>query len=120
MSTTIKHSVNRFKSAAALALGACLLAGALSVAHANPAPDSVPAVAVAYGDLDLSSQAGSTELYRRIVIAANKVCPREDIRELGRFEAARACQDAAIARAVSRVDSPQLAAIYAARTRQHG
>jgi uncharacterized membrane protein YjfL (UPF0719 family) len=53
MSTTIKHSVNRFKSAAALALGGCLLAGALSVAHANPAPDSVPAVAVAYGDLDL-------------------------------------------------------------------
>jgi UrcA family protein len=120
MSTMIKHSVNRFKSAAALALGGCLLAGALSVAHANSARDFVPAVAVAYGDLDLSTQAGSTVLYRRIVMAAEKVCPSVDIRELGRFEAVRACQDAAIARAVSRVDSPQLAAVYAARNRQHG
>ena len=119
MSTTIKQSVNRFKSVAALALGGCLLAGALSVAQAGPKADSVPTVAVAYGDLDLSSEAGSTELYRRIVVAAHRVCPAEDLRQLGQFTAARACQAAAIARAVNGVDSPQLAAVYASRVK-HG
>ena len=119
MSTTIKASVNRFKSLAALALGGCLLAGALSVAQAGPKSDSVPAVAVAYGDLDLSSEAGSAELYRRIVVAAHRVCPVDDLRQLSAFSAARACQAAAIARAVSGVDSPQLAAVYAARVK-HG
>ena len=120
MSTSIKHTVNRFKSAAALTLGGCLMAGALSVAHANPAPSAEPTVAVAYGDLDLSSVAGSTELYRRIVVAAHKVCVAEDMRQLGQFAAARSCQRAAIERAVSHVDSPQLAALFAARTKQHG
>jgi len=119
MSTTIKQSVNRFKSVAAVALGSCLLAGALSVAQAGPKEDAVPSVAVAYGDLDLSSEAGSAELYRRIVVAAHRVCPTGDLRELGEFTAARACQAAAIARAVRGVDSPQLAAVYAARVK-HG
>lgn len=119
MSTTIKQSFKGFKSVAALALGGCLLAGALGVAQAAPKEDSVPTVAVAYGDLNLSSEAGSAELYRRIVVAAHRVCPMGDLRELGAFTAARACQAAAIARAVSGVDSPQLAAVYAARVR-HG
>ena len=119
MSTTIKQSVNRFKSVAALALGGCLLTGALGLAQAAPKEDAVPAVAVAYGDLDLSSEAGSTELYRRIVVAAHRVCPAGDLRQLAEFTAARACQAAAIARAVNGVDSPQLAAVYAARGR-HG
>jgi UrcA family protein len=120
MSTSIKHSVNRFKSAAALALGSCLLAGTMSLAHANPAPSSEPTVAVAYGDLDLSSEAGSTELYRRIAVAARKVCPADDMRQLAVFAAARSCRDAAIARAVNRVNSPQLAAVFAAHSKQHG
>jgi UrcA family protein len=119
MFTASKHSVKRFTSAAALAVAGYLAAGAVSVAQADTPQDSVPQVAVAYGDLDLSTEAGGSELYRRIVIAAKKVCPQEDTRQLAEFAAARACQAQAIARAVSHVDSSQLAAVYAARAR-HG
>lgn len=119
MTTATLQSANRRKHALLMALSGCLLAGALSVARANPPNADVLSVTVNYGDLNLTTDRGTTELYRRIAAAARQVCARDDLRGLAFVAAARACEAQAIARAVDRVDSPQLAAVYAARSK-HG
>jgi UrcA family protein len=101
-------------AAALLALTACV--GMLSTASAATSDTDTPQVTVRYGDLDLSTQAGAKALYSRISMGARQVCPSDDSRDLSRFTNARACQRAAIERAVRAVNSPHLAAAYAAAT----
>ncbi len=119
--TTVSYQINssRRVCAGVVALAGCLLGGTLSVAHAMTPTDGVPTATVNYGDLDLSTQAGALTLYRRIAAAARQVCPDEDTRNLASFARSRACQAEAIARAVSDSHIPQLAAVYAARSK-HG
>ncbi len=102
---------NRFPLGRAVALAACLLSGSLGIAHAATPTDAVPEVVVAYGDLDLGTENGVHALYSRIAAAASHVCPAEDGRDLKRFFAHKSCRDAAIARAVREINSPQLAAL---------
>ena len=101
-------------AAALLALTACV--GALSTAFAATSDADAPKVTVRYGHLDLSTEAGAKSLYNRISMAARQVCPSDDARDLSRTTIARACQHAAIERAVRAVNSPHLAAAYAAAT----
>jgi len=96
----------------AAVLAAGLLAGSLGVAHAAP-PQDLPRVVVSYGDLDLSSGEGVSELYKRISTAAREVCPYPNARELGQVIVNRSCRNAAISRAVGEVKSPQLVALRA-------
>jgi len=119
--TTVSYQIDskRRVSAGVMALAGCLLTGTLSVAHAITPTDSVPTATVKYGDLDLSTQDGALTLYRRIAAAARQVCPDEDVRNLALFVRSRACQADAIARAVNDSHIPQLAAVYAARSK-HG
>jgi len=90
--------------------------GALSSASAATPDNNVPSATVRYADLNLSTEAGAKALYQRIAYAAKQVCPVADIRDLSRLVVARACQQAAIAGAVSAVNSPLLAANHAAKT----
>ena len=119
--TTASYQINskRRVSAGVMALAGCLLAGTLGIARAATPTDSVPSVVVEYGDLDLSSEAGTLTLYRRIAGAARQVCPDADGRDLALLARIRACQAEAIARAVSDSHIPQLAALYATRSK-HG
>ena len=119
--TTVSYQINssRRVSAGVVALAGCLLGATLSVAHAMTPTDGVPTATVNYGDLDLSTQDGALTLYRRIAAAARQVCPDEDTRNLAAFARSKACQAEAIARAVSDSHIPQLAAVYAARSK-HG
>jgi UrcA family protein len=102
----------------ALVLAGCLLAIASGMAHAAPATDEVPAVTVKYSDLNLTTDEGASRLYTRITGAARDVCPDSSPRELKAFADSKACQAAAIARAVHEVHSPRLAAVYSAHTNQ--
>lgn len=77
-----------------------------------------PSSTVDYRDLNLSTEQGSQLLYARIVAAANAVCVVENIRVLKAVAARETCREQSIARAVRSIDSPRLAAIYAAH-RQH-
>jgi UrcA family protein len=105
---------------ARLLLGATLLASALSgAAFAAQPSDGAPRVHVRYSDLDLRTEQGSSALYQRITSAAREVCGSVDIRDLTGLTANRKCQSEAVARAVSDLNSPQLAMVHAARTR-HG
>jgi UrcA family protein len=99
-------------------LVACVLAIGSSMANAAPALD-VPSVTVKYSDLNLATDDGAHQLYKRISAAARVVCPDVDLRDLGAFASSKTCQSEAIARAVRDVRSPRLAAVYDART-HHG
>jgi UrcA family protein len=99
--------------AALAASAACLIGAAGSASAANPAVAG-PSVTVTYGDLNLASTQGQDVLYARIEAAARRVCAVEDvdIRDLERFNLARACEARALAQAVH---SLQVAAVLDAR-----
>ena len=96
----------------------CALAIGSSMANAAPALD-VPSATVKYSDLNLTTDNGAHQLYKRISAAARVVCPDADLRDLSAFASSKTCQSEAIARAVRDVRSPRLAAVYGART-HHG
>ena len=102
---------NRNKTGRIAMLAGCLLAGSLGVAQAATPAGEVPKVIVSYSDLDLSTTEGARTLYKRISIAAQEVCPFQDTVELSRKAKNHACREAAIERAVSSVNSTQLAAV---------
>ena len=105
----VKSNVKR-AVVASVATAVMMFAG-----HANAETSDVPSVTVRYDDLDLATKQGAHTLYRRIVAAAEKVCPDYQTRDLGRITRAQSCRAAAISRAVRQVNSPQLAVIYAER-----
>jgi len=98
-------------------VSACMLAGMSQVARAA---EPARSVTVAYGDLNLTSAAGTDALYARIVSAARAVCGagEVDIRNLQAFAAEQACESSAITQAVQAVHNPALAALYAKRPPQ--
>jgi UrcA family protein len=101
---------------ALLALGS--LAGILAVGTANAAsPDEVPSTVVKYGDLNLSTDLGVQVLYHRIMRAAEQVCPGASIQPLTARAKVQACRDEAVARAIRQIDNSQLAALYAAHSK---
>ncbi|HLW23678.1 MAG TPA: UrcA family protein [Steroidobacteraceae bacterium] len=91
-----------------------------SAAHAA-APDAsvevprdVAHVVVRYDRQTLETNAGVRVLYRRIVLAAEQVCPNTGGDPHGWSTAVRACRAESIARAVRSIDNARLAALYQA------
>lgn len=89
---------------------ACVLTGTAGAADAG-----VPSRTVKYTQQSLASDGGVRDLYRRITRAASEVCPDVSIRDLGVKRVVQQCRNAAIARAISQIDNPRLAALYAVR-----
>jgi len=117
-STNPKTRFPRYAASCALALGGWLLAGPVSVTHAADSGTDVLSAIVKYTDLDLATHQGSLELYQRIVAAARQVCPLANTADLSALASSRACETRAIARAVSEINSPALAAVYAAYSKE--
>jgi UrcA family protein len=69
-------------------------------------------VAVPYGDLDLTTDAGARVLYARLTSAAGRVCGFADARELSLWVRVRHCREQALAAAVARIDAPRLTALH--------
>jgi UrcA family protein len=114
MNASIQSTSPAARRAALAVVAVGFLTGAVSLAAAATPDSNSPAEVVRYADLDLTTEQGARTLYRRIVGAAETVCPQADIRDLARSAQSRSCRQQAIARAVQSVSSPQLAAIYAA------
>jgi UrcA family protein len=90
-------------------LGCALGAGAASAAAAD---SDVPTVVVRYTAESLATDSGVQALYRKLVTASVRVCPKQE----GIFwvtDAVRSCRQQAIARAVEHINNPHLAALYA-------
>jgi UrcA family protein len=109
--TSATFESNRNRTGRIAMLVGCVLAGSLGVSQAATAFGEPPAVVVSYSDLDLSTTEGAKTLYTRISRAAREVCPFEDAADLPRKVKNHACREAAIERAVSAINSTQLAAI---------
>jgi len=109
---------NRNKTPRIAMLVGCLLAGALGVAQAATPSADIPRVVVSYADLDVSTTDGARELYKRISVAAHKVCPFEDAIEPSRIAMNNSCRAAAVERAVDSVNSTQLAAVWTERAKR--
>lgn len=98
-------------------IAAALFTLAAAVANASSATVDVPSVEVSYGDLNLATPEGNRALYRRIVTAAEKVCPTTSAPGARFSSSHRTCVNEAIERAVSDSNSEQLAEVHAARAR---
>jgi UrcA family protein len=93
-----------------------LNAGAYAISSLEPPPARV----VRYGDLDLSRQPAAAVLYTRIKSAAREVCQPLDTWTLGLLREESDCREAAIGRAVTDVNSPELTAYYQTKNKARG
>ncbi|HWJ36938.1 MAG TPA: UrcA family protein [Steroidobacteraceae bacterium] len=90
--------------------------------YADSAPDEIRhSTTVHYADLNMNKPAGTAALYRRITVAASRVCgPRALTGSYYPLPDYTRCYNKAIATAVAQVDRPQLTAYYHAQTAQSG
>jgi UrcA family protein len=101
---------------AASAISATAFAGTPAPAGALSSASQSPTVRVRYDDLNLSTDQGAAELYKRISRAAREVCPDRFSRDLAIVAASAKCEANAIAQAVRDVNSSRLAMLHATRT----
>jgi UrcA family protein len=113
MKNLIDSARVRLPGTAAVLLLAC--AGVGVAAAATPDNDA-PSIVVRYGDLNLQTDAGLRTLYRRLSVAATRVCPvPASNHDLATLDAARSCQSAAIARATRSLHDPHLVEVFKER-----
>jgi len=112
-------STNRNRGARAQAammmLAGCLSAGVAYTASAT-ANDTIPRIVVHYDQRSLESEKGVQTLYRKLVAAANEVCPAGISSFSFASAAVRSCRTQSLARAVSQIDNQRLAQIHASRS----
>jgi UrcA family protein len=102
------------KNSTRLVVGAmvAITAGSLSLQAAGAASlDATPAIVVKYDEASLVTDAGTSDLYRRLEAAARQVCPDDSMRDQVRKEVGRQCIKETVARAVEHINSQKLAAL---------
>jgi UrcA family protein len=116
-SVTPRAAGLRFKFALTMligSLGAALAAGAAGAAGAATVDNDALSLVVRYDSQILTTDSGVQHLYRRILGAAEQVCPEENIRDLGANARVRACRAQAVAHAIQQIGNTRLATLYAA------
>jgi UrcA family protein len=94
-----------------VALGVALLASAIALSAPPPPGHAL----VSYGDLDLSQPEAAQVLYRRISMAARRVCKEPGLRDLSARRAYGHCYRTAVTTAVNEVNDRQLTALHRAK-----
>lgn len=117
----VRFRPRTFTALAALGtLSTAALFASPAIASAAEPSDAIPQTAVYYNLLDLSTDQGTHALYQRLESAARAVCPGYDSRDLAAFADSRACQRAAVARAVMQIGNARLASVHAHANTWHG
>jgi|SRR5579872_4566299 len=98
-------------------LSAAALLTSPEVASAGQPPADGMQTNVYYTLRDLATEQGTRKLYRRIVMAAQEVCPGYDSRWPQPVAASKECQRVAIAGAIASIGDARLAAIDARMVR---
>jgi UrcA family protein len=98
---------------AALALSGAVLA--LSLSSLASAEEALPSLVVHYNTSQLDTNEGVHQLYSRLLIAAEKVCPQNPGSHLV-SEAVVECRHKAIEGAVEKIHNSRLAALSSARS----
>jgi len=81
-------------------------------AQAQAADPRTPHVVVSYADLDLASDAGVRVLYRRLKVAAQRVCGVDGDHMIIRRMEHRACYDQVLSEAVARANLEMLSVLH--------
>jgi UrcA family protein len=91
-----------------------VLSMASSALYADSTPDEIRhSTTVHYADLNLNKTTGVAALYRRVTVAASRVCGQRALTGSNYpLPEYTRCYNEAIATAVARVDRPQLTAYY--------
>jgi UrcA family protein len=94
------------------------LAGVIAAGAANANPDGdAPSLVVQYSRQSLATDAGASDLYRRITAAARQVCPSASMGDLHALQRERQCRNEAVARAIRQIDNSRLAALHASHSK---
>jgi UrcA family protein len=109
----------RAKTAAVMMFCGLIAAASSSVANAATADAEAPTMALKFDPAMLNTEDGAREVYRRIVRAAEEVCPAPTTGSRLVNSATQACRDQAVANAVRQIHSPRLVAVYTTKTK-HG
>jgi UrcA family protein len=111
---TIETSA-RFSSYARRAACAAIAAASMTLVMASAqAEDEVPQRVVKFGDLDLSKQQATHDLYERLKRASRAVCSSLDGRSLKEVAMHSDCYETALNRAVEQVNNGALTALHEA------
>jgi UrcA family protein len=102
---------------AALALGAGIAPIVKADSPVAVGPDGAPQVVIKYDRDRIRSEKGARDLYRRIEMAAQAVCPQDRDYDLVHPHPGRQCREAAVARAVSEIHEPRLVQIATGKSR---
>jgi UrcA family protein len=104
-----------------LAMILCGVVGAAGIGAVSAATpdDESSSVAVKYDPQSLSTQDGARALYRKLVRAAEEVCPTNSASPFLPSPAVVECRAQSVARAVFKINNPRLVAVYNTSTK-HG
>ncbi|MGD0492659.1 MAG: UrcA family protein [Steroidobacteraceae bacterium] len=105
--------VSRPRITMAMILCGIVTAAGIGAASAAGQQDDVPSVVVKYDPQSLQTDRGAHVLYRKIVAAAEQVCLPVISSSIRPSQAILQCRAQAIARAVTKINDPKLAAIHA-------
>jgi len=100
----------------AMILCGIVSAAGIGAASAAVPDEDAPSVVVKYQPENLLTDSGARTVYRKIVIAAELVCPQPSGSPLV-SGAVRECRAQSIARAVTKINSSKLAAIHDSASR---
>jgi UrcA family protein len=108
--------VSRPQITIAMILCGIVSAAGIGAASAAVQEDDAPSIVVKYNPESLKTDSGAHVVYRKIVLAAEQVCPpfASSVRP---SQAILQCRAQAIARAVMKINDPKLAAIHASASR---
>jgi UrcA family protein len=113
-SLTTSHAHGRgFNSVCMLFIGGLAVAAA-SAAGASPADRDTPTVIIHYATASLATDSGVYTLYRRIEMAAERVCPHEPANSQLPNEALIKCRHDTVAVAIAKINNQRLAALHVA------
>jgi UrcA family protein len=113
----MSHSITNGRKFTLMLLGSLAGLAAFGAAGAATPDSSAPSMVVQYTEQSLATDRGVNQLYRRIAMAAAKVCPDASIRDLGAMQQVDHCRNEAIARAIRQIDNSKLAALYASHSK---
>jgi UrcA family protein len=114
ISLATSHAHGRgFKPAYMLLIGGLAVALA-SAASASPADRDTPTVIIHYATASLATDSGVRTLYRRIEMAAERVCPHAPAYSQLPNEALIKCRHDTVAAAIAKINNQQLAALHLA------
>lgn len=91
-------------------------AAGIGAASAAASDEDAPSVVVKYRSENLLTDSGARTVYRKIVSAAEQVCPQNPGSRIP-SQAVRECRVQSIARAVMKINNSKLAAIHDSASR---